>query len=335
MRITRQILLNIARDTVEQRKRSEWDLLSAYLIGSLLDDNPLLGGTTDIDLVFVHNNQADARREIISLSQDVHLDILHYSRTDLSEGRVLRAHPILGPEIYACQILYDPQHFMDFIQAGVRGHFARPDYILKRSRSLLDRSRRIWSRLSSNEEGGFGAQEVGAYLDAVECAANSFASLSGSPLPARRMMAELPARAEAAGKPGLFQGVLGLVGGNLPTLSDVHDWLAGWKKTFIAASAEDDCPVDLLPPRHAYYSKAIEVYLEEEELPGALWPLIQTWTQAAGMLSERSAHHRAWSDALAQLGLMGKSSHDRLLALDAFLDTLEENQEVWGTEHGA
>ena len=54
MRITRETLLKIAKDTVTQQVRSRHDLVSVFLIGSLLTDDPLLGGTTDIDLIFIH-----------------------------------------------------------------------------------------------------------------------------------------------------------------------------------------------------------------------------------------------------------------------------------------
>ena len=54
MRINRQTLLRIANDTVAQRVRQERGILSAYLCGSLLGDDYLLGGCTDIDLVFIH-----------------------------------------------------------------------------------------------------------------------------------------------------------------------------------------------------------------------------------------------------------------------------------------
>jgi hypothetical protein len=40
MRITRQVLYKIAEDTVAQRARTDRDLLSIYLQGSLLESDP-------------------------------------------------------------------------------------------------------------------------------------------------------------------------------------------------------------------------------------------------------------------------------------------------------
>ncbi|MDX1437731.1 MAG: hypothetical protein R3335_13025, partial [Anaerolineales bacterium] len=334
MRITPQILLNIAQDTVKKRKRSEWDLLSAYLIGSLVNSDPLLGGSADIDLVFVHNNDPEVHREIIPVSDDVHLDILHYARADLQAGRKLRGHPYLGPEIFHCMILYDPQHFMDFVQAGVRGLYGRPDYVHERAQALLDSSRKIWRTLYMGEA-QFGPPEAGAYLDAVECAANSFASLTGPPLAVRRMLAALPARAEALGKPGLYQGIIGLLGGGSAEAEDMRGWVPEWRSAVKAASRMEESPTDLLPPRGAYYRSGIEAYLESETGQEALWPLVRTWTQAAAVLPEKGKHRRLWAGALGQLGLSKEAMEGRLAALDAFLDNLEETLEEWAQAHGA
>jgi len=77
MRITKALLHKLANDTIKQRKRSEPDLHAAYLMGSLLGDDPLLGGSTDIDLVLVHRYLAPVERETTALTPEVSLDILH------------------------------------------------------------------------------------------------------------------------------------------------------------------------------------------------------------------------------------------------------------------
>ena len=93
MRINRQTLLKIAEDTVAQRARQERDIVSAFLIGSLLEEDYLLGGTTDIDLVFIHAETVQDEREIVRLTDDVHLDIAHYPQKTFRQTRSLRRHP--------------------------------------------------------------------------------------------------------------------------------------------------------------------------------------------------------------------------------------------------
>ncbi len=75
-------------------------LACIYLTGSLLSGSPLLGGTTDIDLVFVHTSTpAFPREEVVRLSDEVHLDIAHFSQTIFHQPRHLRVDPWVGAHL--------------------------------------------------------------------------------------------------------------------------------------------------------------------------------------------------------------------------------------------
>ena len=54
MRINRETLLKIARDTTAQRTRADRGIQAVYLSGALLEEEYLLGRTADIDLTFIH-----------------------------------------------------------------------------------------------------------------------------------------------------------------------------------------------------------------------------------------------------------------------------------------
>jgi hypothetical protein len=84
-----------------------------------------------------------------------------------------------------------------------------------------------------------------------------------------------------------------------------------------------------------YYLKALEAMLDAERFQIALWPLWRTWTHALNLLSPRSPHLTAWQAAGENLGMLGKAFQERLTALDAFLDLIDENLEVWAKENGA
>ena len=56
MRVTRESLIRIAKETAQERAYNDKNIIAAYLIGSLLTEDPLLGGVTDIDLVLVTAN---------------------------------------------------------------------------------------------------------------------------------------------------------------------------------------------------------------------------------------------------------------------------------------
>lgn len=68
-------------------------LVAAYLTGSLRSENPFLGNTTDIDIVFIHAEELNIRREVLPLTPKVQLDIVHNPRSDYEKPKELRVHP--------------------------------------------------------------------------------------------------------------------------------------------------------------------------------------------------------------------------------------------------
>lgn len=322
MRITTETLLKIARDTVAQRTRSDRSLLAIYLTGSLLESEPLLGGTTDIDLVFIHDTKVDVEREIQRLTDQVHLDIAHHARDDYRWARSLRLHPWLGSTIVGCKIMYDPQHFLDFTQASVRSQFARPDNLIGRSRGQAEHARQMWFTLHDLGSPA-GLDDIELYFKAIEHVANAVASLSGPPLTERRFLLRFPQRAEAIGFPGLYAGLVGLLGGPNASSQAMQAWLPAWQAAYLAIPPRQASP-RLHAHRCPYFQRAIEKGLDSDKPQDALWPLLHTWTDAIHLLPEESDHRQAWEEALQQLGLLGEGFPKRVEALDAYLDTVEE-----------
>lgn len=333
MRINRDTLIKIAEDTVSQRTRKDRGIVSVYLCGALLGDDYLLGGTADIDLAFIHLDTPPADREIVRISDEIHLDIAHYPQQEFRNGRNLRQHPWMGPTIFDCKVLHDPQHFMDFIQASVRGQFHRPDYVLGRARLQFEHARRIWLEYATNPPQQPAPRDVVKYLRAIEHAANAVASLTGSPLTERRLLINFPARAGAAGRPGLQAGLLGMLGAPHVDVPAVHSWLDAWQAAWLA-QPEEGRPERLHPARVVYYRRAFEALLDGAQPMAALWPLLRTWTLAAGRLAPDDPARQAWQSAGEQLGLLGAGFAERVEALDAFLDGVDETLERWGQERG-
>ncbi len=331
MRITPEILHKLARDTVAQRTRTDRDIIAVFMHGSLLREEPLLGGTADIDLFFVHSEAPLYGREITRINDDVHLDISHVARMDYRQARELRRHPWIGPTIYGCKILYDPQHFMDFTQASVRGQFNDPSNVISRARDQAEHARQIWFSLQETESPALDSSSN--FLRAVLHAANSISSLSGMPLTNRRLLLDFPGRAEAASRPGLFNGLTGLLGGNALNADKMRAWLPGWKTAFQALDL-DQRPADLHPHRQNYYLKAFEELLAGPQPVTALWPLLETWTQIACLLPAGSPDLNQWEEAITETGLAGEIFPSRLAALDAFLDTIDETLEDWARNNG-
>lgn len=332
MRIDHDTLMKITLELVDDRIREDRNLVSVYLCGSLLEGEYLLGGTTDVDLVFIHYDEVLEGREILPLTEDVHLDIAHHSQNLYRTPRSIRVHPWLGPTIKECRILHDPQHFMDFTQASVRGQFERPDRVYERARAQVEKARKIWLGYQ-NDKPTPGPEEIYHYLKALENAANAIAGFNGVPLSDRHFLMRFPERAERIGKPGMAAGLFGMLGA--PNIEDsaLADFLPRWQNAFEALS-DKDRPVRLHPARKAYYLNAFETMLESEQPKTMLWPLLRTWTLAAKNLNESAPELKEWRSALAKMRLLGEDFKDRLAGLDAYLDLIEDTIESWARKNG-
>ncbi|MBW8011692.1 MAG: hypothetical protein FVQ83_10705 [Chloroflexi bacterium] len=332
MRITQELLLKIADDTVAERTEADPEIISAYLHGAVLEKMPLLGGTADIDMVFVHAN-GEEKREIVRLTDEVHLDINHHPKSKYEAARSLRAVPWLGSTIYYCKILYDPKHFLDFTQASVRGLFDRSDTVLSRAEPWLTEARQMWLKFNSQVPKS-GTVQITQYLQALERIANAVASLNGPPLTERRFLLDFPARAEALGHAGLSAGLIGLLGASDLDSAKMTAWVPAWEAAYAAAAELDSNSAELHLHRLPYYQRAIEAILAGERPQAALWPLLRTWTQAVSLLPEDKEHISAWTDAFDQLNLLGKHIEGKYAGLDAYLDTVEDIFDAWKEERG-
>ncbi len=322
MRVTRESLLRIAKETAQERAYNDHDIVAAYLTGSLLNAEPMLGGTTDIDIIFVHKSKPAKARELIKLTPDFHIDVTRRIKDEFKSPRELRGDPWMGYEMYDPILLYEREKFFDFVQASLRAgfDFEQPPLMLQRCRKLLSHARQSWMDLSDANE-TIGPKEIGKYMDSLFHAINTIAELSGPPIYERRLLLEFPARAEAVQKPGLVAGALGLIGANNVDANKLKSWLSDWKAAFLAASEKRGAGEQIHAARLNYYEKAIKAMLEGENPLAALWPLLHTWTLAVENLPED--HLKFWQAAVTALGLRGASFEERVQGLDQYLDGIE------------
>ena len=332
MRITREMLLNLARETAERTARRQRDVVCIFLIGSLLDDEPLLGGSGDIDLVYVHDSEPLTPREIQRLSDEITLDIAHLGAAAFQPARRLRQDPWLGSALwYNPLVLYDRQHWFEFTQAGATAHFTLPENVYPRSQRLATTARQLWRDLSETPSPAL--ETAWGVLEALTLAANAIACLSGAPLTERRFVLNFPARAQAVGRPGLAAGFTDLIGGEAAAHAGLQDWQAAWLEALDAVGAREDAPPRLNAARRAYYRRPVEALAAEQPL-AAWWIQWRTWTRAVRHLGEASPCYADWHTAAEALGL-GLSQRERILAaLDAYLDTVEETLDQWAGENG-
>jgi hypothetical protein len=334
MRVTRESLIRIAKETVQERAYNDTDIVAAYLTGSLLNIDPMLGGTADIDIVFVHKNKPKQFREYVKLTPDFHLDISRRMKDEFKSPRELRGDPWLGYEMYDPILLYEREKFFDFVQASLRAgfDFEQPPLMLQRCRKMLSHGRGIWMDLTDMDETSLGPKEVRKYMKALFHAVNAVAELSGPPIQERRLLLEFPARAEAAGRPGMAAAAFGLLGANRVDLEKLLLWFSDWKSAFNLASEKPGVDFRIHPVRLNYYEKAIKAMLEGDVPFAALWPLLNTWTSAAEVLE--GDHFNFWQKSVSDLGLLGSGFKERVEGLDHFLDDIEIVFEEIARENG-
>lgn len=324
MRVTRESLIKIARETAQERAFNDKGIIAAYLTGALANDDvePILGGTADIDLVFIHKDEPKHRREFVRLTPDFHVDINHRAKSEFKRPRELRLDPWLGWEMYDPQLLFEREKFFEFVQAGLRAgfEFNAPEPALHRSRLLLSQARQIWREMLELSD-IVTPQDVLQYMKALYYAVNAVAELSGPPLGERRLMLEFAARAETALRPGMEAALVGLLGASALDVSVMKSWLPDWILAFESAteSTRVDARIDLM--RVNYYEKAIMAMLESEKPITALWPLLHTWTMAVDVLPDLAAN--PWRAVCSQLGLTAVGIEERIEGLDHFLDEVE------------
>ncbi len=324
MRVTRESLVRLAKETAHERSYNDRSVIAAYLTGSLATGvDPMLGGTADIDLVLVHATPAPMSREILKLTPDFHIDLHHRAKADFKSTRELRTDPELGYEMYDPMFVWQREKFFEFVQAGLRAgsEFQSPAIVLTRCRKLLADARRGWIDLSDIPAAKAGPLQVKQLLGAVEDAANAVAEVSGAPLAERRFLVEFPARAEAAERPDFTEGLFGLVGAPQVEAATLSGWLPGWSADFLAAAEDSKVDSSINSARLNYYEKGIGALLEGETPMTALWPLIHSWTLACQVLHPQAGG--AWETACRQLGLLGEGFEQRVSDLDKYLDQVE------------
>jgi hypothetical protein len=334
MRLTRELLIQAAHSATSDLLLRDKDVVCVYLIGSALGEQPLIGGTTDIDLICVHSITAPVPREVMVLGEDYHLDIGHYTQGQFGQTKTLRLNPWLGSYLcYDPLMLYDTQHWFEFTQAGVFSQFLQPSLVIQRARPFIQQARQKWLELNQSQAEP-NVDNLWKYLKALEYAGNSLACLVGVPLTERRFIQDLPARTEALERPGLSSGLVDLF---CPPADDTELnwqlWLETWRKTILAANEKKHFPAGINSIRIPYYENAI-LSLIQENRNSALWILLRTWTLALAQLAKRTPEATTWYQFTESLNLGKEQFPVRLKELDIYLEAVEETVDLWAKQNG-
>jgi len=323
MRITRDTLLNQARENARLLTTKDRSIICIYVSGSLLREDPFLGGITDIDLICVHDRPVKMKREIIRLSPDITLDLAHYDQEEFEPPRKLRTNAWIGSWLEAVPIvLYDTLRWYDFMRAAATAQIWKAENVAARVRSFLVPARKTWADLQEDAI-PHGIKRTTAFLGALADTANAVACLKGSAVAERRRVYELPSRAEAAGLPDFTANFIPLFTSAEFTDENFSAWADSYHLFFDALKDIPESLAELALCRRAYYEKAVRA-LYPVNPAGALWLLLNTWTRAATVLPKTEQPYKDWQSICRQLEVDSKSLTARLDDLDHLLDTVEE-----------
>lgn len=330
MIITPERLIELAKDEVEART-SRQKLTAAYLVGSVLDEEPLLGDCADIDIIMIHPTAPLRDREVKRLSRQVHLDVYHKSRQDFENPRQLRSDPLLGDGVCRSLRLYDPDHFFDWAQAAACARFTRADNRLARAITLLERGRDGWRRIEKLDPLWPTRFQAVAWHGA-----NALCCLQDMPNYGRRSVHQLQTQMEQLGASSLYGRFLQLFRVGQMDQWNVPSWLTGFGKAF-------DLAIDLnsgepfKPVRRDYYLKAFQSMAEAGKPEAAVILMLRYWplpANATDPIVQKVAEAETWQSLLAATGFKDSNFDEKRFELEEFLDEIELFVERWGEAHG-
>ena len=278
--------------------------------------------------MLIHEYEPTAPREILPLSDEVHLDISNHGRRLYEQPRELRIHPWLGPSMCEPVFLHDPSHFFEWAQASVRGQFHRSDNVLARGHAFLERARETFADLAT------ARSWLQGWLQALLETANAVASLEGFPASGRRVMPQLRSKLNAVGHPEIYDQFLRLSGAEGFEHSLAVEWIAYWKADFSAASKLTADP-ELAEARREYHLGAYVTMVDDGSTVEILWPLLSTWDRAIHTLALQGDPPSHWADVVVKLGLSIDHASQREAELEQFMDEVERVLEIWGEKVGA
>lgn len=332
MRITQEMLIKIAKDHVAKRIRKEKDLVAVYLTGSVSGGEPLLGGSTDIDMIFVHKEEPPLKREVLRVTYEISMDIEHHHQSFYTYHRRLRQNPWIGFALCNHQnILADKDHWLEFIQASVSARFDSPENVYGRSQQFAEKARTLWFDLDDPQEVKW-EDWMTLYFKTVGTAASAIACLNGPALTNRRFMLDFTNRVEELERLPLVGELTRLLGNENMNEALFKEWRPVWEETLNAANDQDNCPVNISQVRKAYFLQSVDAMAESGTLHAVLWPMLETWQQALTCL-EAEKHHQKWQLFLESLGFAKQLQREDLLRdLDHFIEQAEHLLQAYQNE---
>ncbi len=344
MLITKDLLIQLTKDYLNRLLRQNKEIVAAYLTGSMLQDEPLLGGSTDIDLVIVHKEEPAVGREIRRVKSNISFDIVHHHQSRYTFHRRMRQDAWLGSALRNHDaIMYDTDHWLEYIQAGVDSQYDSPENTLARALKFSDDARAYWFELDDDDEAPF-SEWLNVFFKAVGSASNAIAALSGPGLTQRRFMLEFPARAEAVNQLPLVGDLARLIGNEQMSPENYQKWRPVWAFYMDRCGESPDCPPNLHKARKAYFLESCDALVDSDRIHGVLWPMLETWRQIDLCLGDNlfeedcedtpTTATQRWHQFAGEMGFSSENKEDKAHQLGSYIEKVNDVLEDWKREYG-
>lgn len=334
MRITHGLLLKNARQWVMERQAADRSLVCAYLSGSLADsdaaEDALIGGAGDVDVVCVYNSLNPPDRELVRLTDRIHLDIWTVSQSAYEDPKHLRMNPWLGHDlIRKPPVFFDKNHWFDFVLAGAFSKYNQPENVALRAMYFLNAAR---ERLQAMTFGEVAPQRwLSTYLQTLSDGANLLAVISGGPLSTRRLLQAFPVRAAGLGLPEWTGRLIEAFSRGVPESDTLAQWVRQWDAFFDRQVETTSMPPNLNPLKLPYYRQAMESLAPTAPM-SSLWILLFTLGQQLAINPEVTPPQV--TEILQAVGLGEEMRAEREESLEALIDDAEEVLEAWAKNRG-
>jgi hypothetical protein len=342
--IRREQLMKFARDLAAERANQRHSILAAYIAGSVARGDQPLGEAYDLDL-FLVDGAVDAvlpAPEDLRLSPEIVAEIT-YRRADFyRDTAMLRDHHWLGPEIAEGLALYDPRHYFERVQAGVRGRFDQPMHIFARAQGFVEWARGELARLAADP----GSHQLTSFALTLQFAAGAVIALDLAVGAARRLALRLEEAALVFERPDLYDDFLHTLNAASLTADEAEAFISIWAALYDAAAEfhQGDWGEDFFvqPIRRSYYESAARALAADGRGRDAAWLLLYTGAACANQVRLHAPTGAAylylekWERALERLGLKSPQGLARATGLlHAYVDKVAAFVEEWGEREGA
>jgi len=237
-------------------------------------------------------------------------------------------YPLINSNI----ILFDTDHWLEFLQSSVTAEFHRTDNVLARVNALLSSGREIWQNLYATPPAEH-LNWLDNFLQALAFGANALAGLIGPPLTTRRFMPDFNQRMHTLGTPDIYPVFCGLLGCMEEHENKFSVWIDAFEKDLELFAGTGSPPPHLSACRQAYYVQGIKALAYDDNPTHMVWPLLRTWLDLHIASPQETPGFDIWQDLLNSHNFTEEVCDAKVRGLDAFLDRIEILIETWSNTY--